>query len=181
MNTKLLGIAVVIVAVIGAIGFLPKEQVATPVGALSSPDIQSPYLSVSGVRHEYRRAYMSTTATTTPCSIAAPVGTSTLLSYSYQIFTATGTAAVIDVATSSIAFATSTNMNLIHQRAVASGAQDTMFWTSTSTLAGGASLIVLNSSVATSSYVVLKTGNTVGGFGYQFGGVCQAEFLVIGS
>src|SRR3990167_1048450 len=59
----------------------PKEErdTAAPIfGAIASPDIQSPYLNIGGVRKWYARSDSFIQASTTLCSIESPRATSTL-------------------------------------------------------------------------------------------------------
>ena len=178
MNTKNITIAIValIVLVIGGVWLTQPATVVVdgqPVetnrfGALSGPDIISQYLSVGGVRREYRQTSM-VAATTTLCAMQAPAATSTLVSTSFQITTGTSTAATIDVGTSTTAFATTTN--LVTAKSIGSGAQGYAYWTSV----GGA---VNDNIMAPSEYVVVKTAGA-GLSGYTYGGRCQATFEVL--
>ena len=80
------------------------ERVVKELGATSGPDSTHPNFSVNGVRFHplnMRFANSSGTATTTPCALQAPAtATTTLISGYLRNTTATGTAGVWTVATS---------------------------------------------------------------------------------
>lgn len=144
---------------------VPKQD--QKFGALTGPDIYSPYLSVNGVT----RFYVSGTftgATTTPCSMQAPSATSTLQFASWQITVGTSTAATIDLGTSTTRYATSTN--LVAAKSVASGAQGYAYW---SPLGGS----VDDAKMAPNTWVNVKTAGA-GLSGYTYTGTCEAVFQV---
>ena len=135
-------------------------------GAISSPDLDSPYFSYGGVRRFGLRQQMHV-ATTTLCAIQAPAATSTLEFASFSITTGTSTAATIDIGTSTTAFATTTN--LVAAVSIGSGATGQQFWSPV----GGS---VNDLTMAPSTYVVVKTAGAGLG-GYTYGGTCQASFV----
>lgn len=119
MNIKKLSIGIAVLAILAVIGFKSDvPAVNNVIGALTGPDISSTYLSVNGVRHEYRRQALNT-ATTTPCAIVTPAATSSLIFASLQIDTASSTATVWTAAKATTAFATTTQLD---QFSVGSGA-----------------------------------------------------------
>lgn len=144
---------------------IEKTTVTEKAGALSSPDIQSPYLSFGGVRRWAGWANFSA-ATTTPCSIQSPAATSTLVTASWQITTGTSTAATIDLGTSTTRYSTTTN--LVAAKSVGSGARGDANWTS----AGGG---VNDNVMSPSTWVVVKTAGAGLG-GYTYSGRCAAVF-----
>ena len=77
------------------------------VGAMPGPTISSPYLSVNDVVFWPTRRSL-TSATTTPCAIQSPAATSSLIYGGMFISVGTTTATVLDMATSTTAFATTT-------------------------------------------------------------------------
>ena len=107
-----------------------------------------------------------TAATTTPCSIANPFSaTSTIVGYMAVITTGTSTAATIDVATSTTAYATSTN--LVTAYPVGSGKQAFIQW-----FPSGAS----NATLGPSEYINIKTAGAGLG-GYTYTGTCSALLM----
>lgn len=150
-----------------------KEQVQPEeFGALSSPDISSPYLAWGGLR-SYQVSVPLNTATTTPCAIQSPAATSTLSRTALRISTATSTATVWTVATAATAYATTTP--LLAGITLASGIQGTMFAVASTTDIALDSIYVL----APNTYVVWGVQGTVIAGTANLNGFCQAEFLVI--
>lgn len=142
----------------------PSEQL----GALSSPDIPSPYISVGGLSMYSRRSPM-VAATTTLCAIQSPASTSTLVMAGFQITTGTGTAATIDIGTSTTAFSTTTNLSAANS--IAANAQGAAYWSPV----GGS---VRDATMAPNEFVVIKTAGS-GLSGYTYGGTCVAQFNVL--
>lgn len=139
----------------------------TKLGAVSGPDLYSPYWNVNGVRQWFVRQPMNR-ATTTLCSMRAPANaTSTLHFASFQIVLGTSTAATIDIGTSTAGFATTTN--LVAAKSIASGAQGYSYWSP----AGGS---VDDAKMAPGDYVVVKTAGA-GLSGYTYRGFCQSIFI----
>lgn len=109
-KTKIVGLALGVIALILSIFAISRptpekviERMTTvekqSLGALSSPDISSPYLSFGGVRRWAARGSLNQ-ASTTLCSITSPVGTSTLVSAPFSVTTGTSTAMSIEIAKS---------------------------------------------------------------------------------
>lgn len=148
----------------------PPGPPSKPIGSLTGPDISSRYLTVGGVRHEYRRVPLNT-ATTTPCALDTPAATSTLLHFSLRLTTASSTASVWTAAKASTPYATTTAFD---QFSVGSGAVATMF-------VGAASSTVPDevSVIAPSQYVVWGVQGSVISDAANWNGFCQAEFIVI--
>lgn len=86
---------------------VPKQSPMV-LGSLAGPDIQSTYLSVSGIRREYRRTTSLTQGTTTICALQAPSATSTLVSGSLLLSVSSTTASIVTIAKSATAYATTT-------------------------------------------------------------------------
>ena len=142
------------------------------VGAVSGPDLYSPYFSVDGVRHEYRSSPIRT-ATTTPCAFKSPEATSTLLSASLQVNVASSTATVWTVAKATSPFATTTAINSF---TLASALRGTFVQLAT-TSPGAADASV--STIAPNTYIVWG----LAGIGTSYDstkltGQCVAEFIV---
>lgn len=89
-------------------------------GAVSSPDIMSPYVSVGGQRMWRQKADLQT-GTTTVCAIQAPAGTSSLRFWSISETVSSTTATIITIAKANTAFATTTTLGV--PIAVAANAQ----------------------------------------------------------
>lgn len=152
---------------------VPKQTVqVVPVenqlaGALSGPDIYSPYLNVNGVvRWITRKASVS--ASTTPCAIKSPAATSTLVLGSFRIASTSASATYVEIGRATTAYATTTSLG---GAVVAAGAQGTL--TSLRTAAGGFNL---SETFPPNTWFVVKVG---GAAPTQIGGVCQATFEVI--
>lgn len=147
-----------------------------PFGSLTGPDIQSPYLAINSVRHEYRGASL-TLATTTPCAFQSPAATSTLVHASLAVTVASSTATTWTVAKASSAFATTTRLGTF---SLSSGSLGTMIASSTQTSVSGDAKVVDDVSVFSPNtwLVWSKAGDTPAGTG--LGGVCRAEFIVTG-
>lgn len=128
---KLAG-AVVVAVLLSAVFIKPVQQVIKQVvpnvGALSSPDISSPYISWGGVR-QYAGSMSLNQATTTLCAIQSPAATSSLAYASFRMTLATTTASVLTFARATTAFATTTIIG--NQITIASGAQATVIASTT--------------------------------------------------
>ena len=179
MSTKnvTIGILVVMTLVFGFLSFRTKDTVTRVetqtdnVGSLASPDIQSTYLKVGGVRSDYRsRSFAVGTSTglgtTTPCSLLSPAATSSLAMWTAGITAGTGDI-TFSVSTSTTAFASSSPA-LILNKAVSANLYAGVAWyvgTSTGTTllpgvlsTGDSSLIIapstwVNLRIATSTAI----------------------------
>jgi hypothetical protein len=96
------------------------EQPRSPVGAVSSPDIMSPYFSVGGTRFWSASTNSMTQATTTVCALQSPAATSTLVSGSAQFDVSSTTASLITFARS-VGSATTTSLGTFNLSANAKG------------------------------------------------------------
>jgi len=141
------------------------QSTPAKLGALTGPDIFSPYLAVNGVTKFYASGTF-TAATTTPCSLQAPASTSTLLFAGWQITVGTSTAATIDLGTSTTRYATTTNK--VAAKSVAANAQGYAVWTP-----AGAG--VDDNIMAPNTWVNVKTAGA-GLSGYTYTGTCEAVF-----
>lgn len=118
---KYLGVAVVAGLLVVA-GYLVKKPVTTVVtnnvpgeskatlGALTGPDIPYSYFSFGGVRRFAARVTSLNQASTTACAIQSPSATSTLITASLYIRTATTTASVVTLARAANNSATTTQI-----------------------------------------------------------------------
>ena len=195
MNTKNIVISLVTSVIVVILGFsifggktterVVDRVIERPVGANPSQNeiVGSDTWTVNGVKRTFRKvAFVG--ATTTPCKIPFPFGTSTPVYFSVSNGSGTSTAMIYDVSTSSSATganATSSSYNWIHQRSVAAGAFDRSFvlaTTSASERNADGSYKTIHSSAATTTYFVLKTGAGQGGYTLT-GASCQAEFIQI--
>jgi hypothetical protein len=174
MNNKLV-LALVAILVIIAIGgyAYPKvqtqivEKVVDNFGATPSPDIQSEYLNINGVRFEYRSQIFSTSSTTR-CALRSPVDRSSVL-ISGVVKSATTTDYTLAVAKSTTAFATTTQ---IRTETVTSNSE-VVFPTASSTQTA---LTDTNRTFAAGEWLVVSTaGPTATAFD---SGSCSAMFLV---
>lgn len=169
IKTILASVVLAAAVAVSVVAFVHPAPANSPqYGALAGPDIASPYLKWGGVA-TYNASQFMKTATTTLCSMQNPyAATSSLLSFSMQINTPTSTAAVIDVATSTSAFATTTAGNLLSAQSVGSNARATFTFDPVSN----------NNIVGPGQYVLAKTeGPGVGG--YTYGGTCQGTWQAV--
>ncbi len=115
-----IGALVIAILVIGVIGFTVREPVVNveptviPMGAISGPDITSPYLSVNGVQFWPYSSSLNT-ASSTLCDFVTPAATSTLISGSLQITTGTTTAVQYEIGKGSLPTATTTSLGTFKQ------------------------------------------------------------------
>jgi hypothetical protein len=99
-----------------------------PLGALSSPDIASPYLAWGGVRTWNQRTDGMNAASTTNCSIQAPAATSSIRVAGARYTTSTTTASTVQVYK---AATPSTATTLLFGANIAANAQATIISSST--------------------------------------------------
>jgi hypothetical protein len=137
-------------------------------GAISSPDIPSPYLSFGGVRRWAGHSESLNQATTTVCAIQAPAATSTLISGGIRLSVSSTTSSTITIAKASTATATTT---IIATGSVGANAQATILAAS-STYSAGA---LTDRIFAPNQYLVFNMSTTTGGT-FSPSGVCQATW-----
>lgn len=174
MNKILTKVGVVIALFLGVIGILndSKEvikETTIQAGAVSSPDILSPYFSYGGVRHWAGKQTLNT-ATTTPCAIQSPVATSTLSRVIFNVNVSTSTAATMTLATSSTAFATSTEL---FRFTIPANLTRTFQYVASTTDAQGQA-----QTIAPNTYLVFGAAGVASG-GFTFGGSCSAVFTEV--
>lgn len=198
-------VGIVVALILGIVGVFFKgnkaiQNITNPrenVGAITSPDIPSRYLSVGGVRREYRTVTTGSTATTTPCAIEIPNGTSTLSYFSFQVSSSTGTAAAIDIGTSTTAFSTTTVPMILRAGAATNLAATTLgtfvFTGIASSSAMNATLVPFDPTTGASTNVLFAStsdsGGTFGNYGSYLvvkvggasfiGGTCKAIFNMV--
>jgi hypothetical protein len=133
MKTLIAGIVAIILLGGGYLA-LDKTNTAAPTsyGALSSPDIASPYLGFGGVRRWAGSTGLITGAATV-CSIQSPAATSTLVSAGIQFTLASSSSQLIEFGKGATATATTTSFGTYTVGAGAQASVDTMT-TSTSTV-----------------------------------------------
>jgi hypothetical protein len=138
MNKTILVIvgALVVIAVSVGLSFLVIPSKITvvdnngkptdvPVGALTGPDIPSTWLRVGGVTHYF--AHMNgNTASTTLCSMKAPVATSTLISATVEITSGSSTAGLITIAKAASTSNNATTTILGNQILLTASTEDTI-------------------------------------------------------
>ena len=149
-------------------------------GALSSPDISSPYISWGGVR-SYRTRLDITGATNTPCIITSPAATSTLNPYNFGMRIATGssTASVWFASKGTSLTQATTVANRINHWSLASAAQGTFVGTTTNVITTGAG-VVDNALVFAPNQLLVFTGaGYVPSDATKFVGSCYAEFTEV--
>jgi hypothetical protein len=179
MNTVLkVGLTVIgaLVIAVGVVYFATPDTVVGPagkdgkdgIGAVTGPEVFNDTFTVNGVTKFYRQTKM-VAATTTLCAMKGPSSTSTLDRAAFIINVGTGTAATIDIGTSTTAFATTTNLSAANS--IGSGAQGQAYWSPTGGTAN-------DSMMAPNTYVNVKTAGAGLG-GYTYNGTCIAEWTVL--
>lgn len=160
-NYLISGVVALIVA--SGVSIIAPRGVTTvnTLGAVTSPDINSPYFSFGGVR-EWAGFTQTFAAASTTCSLQSPAATSTLVFGSFRVASTSATAALIEMGKSVSPNATTT---LLGQATLAANAQGTMI-ASTSLSSGidGAAVFAPN------TYFNVKVGSGV----FQYGGTCVA-------
>jgi len=124
MNKNILvTIAVVVSLALSVLDLTGKQQVVIEpkAGAVSSPDIMSPYFSFGGVRHWAGRTDSLTQATTTVCALQSPSATSTLETAFINFTVSSTTASTVTLAKATTAYATTTSLGAITLSANAQG------------------------------------------------------------
>lgn len=171
-NTIITSAVSAIVVVIAALALIRPSAPATTPTVKGAPDFSnSPYLLVNGVLKWYYTAPMKT-ATTSLCSFQAPLGTSTLDFASFHITTGTSTASLIDVATSTTNYSTTTANSLYLKGAsVPANVTRANGWIGS----GDQTAYIIYSSTSTPMYVnFLTEGAGLGG--YTYNGTCSVVF-----
>ena len=148
-------------------------------GAISGPELTSPFWTVNSVENRYFSSGLNQ-ASTTICSFRTPAATTTLKMGSVQIRTGTTTAIALEMAKSTLLDATTTR---IAYQTLASGAQVTLSsFVASSTGATGPNGALYTAEqdtliFAPSTYLNVKYGSTLGALNVLVGS-CKAEFLV---
>lgn len=144
-------------------------QPSSPVlGAVSSPDIMSPYFSYGGVRHWGAQLTSLNAATTTVCTLQSPPATSTLMHAGIKFDVSSTTASIVDIAKSSNTGATTTKIGTTYN--IAANVQATIVASTTGSVAGDATLFSPN------QFLVI---NMKGGANSVFSptGTCNANWI----
>lgn len=144
-------------------------------GALSNPDISSPYISWGGMATYRAQVPLSnaTAATNTPCILTSPAATSTLRFAALRVSTASSTATGWHVSKGTGTSEATTTANSLGSYALSSGALGTM------TLRPALSTVDPVSVFAPNSKLVWTIAGTVIADTSKFNGVCQAEWDVL--
>jgi len=163
-----LAIGIVVGLIVGNVTIGTRVDTrSTPVGAVSSPDIMSPYFSFGGVRQWSAHTASLAQATTTVCAIQSPVSTSTLEYASIRFSVSSSTASTVTIAKAATAYATTTSLA---SASVSANAQATVI--SKRTAAGGDAL---DETFGPSPWLVVGMAGGVGTFSPT--GVCQATWI----
>lgn len=127
LGTAGVALVVSVVVVLFAGGETTREIVREVsngnLGAVSSPDISSPYFSFGGVRHWAGRTAALNSASTTICAIQSPAATSSLRFASVNLEVSSTTATVLTLARSASPSASTT---LIESQSIAAGSKATL-------------------------------------------------------
>lgn len=152
-----LSITAIVVSVMGG------SSVADKFGAVSSPDIPSPYFSYGDIRFWGAKTTSLTSATTTVCSLQSPAATSSLVTAAVRLTTSSTTASTVTLAKATTPYATTTSLGAI---SVSANGQGVAVASTT-----GSHIFAPNT-----YFVVGMQGNT-GTFSPV--GVCQATWMEI--
>lgn len=168
MKNLLITAGTALVVALAAVTFMSPTETETqkPVGAVSSPDIISPYYTVGGVPVWKQRTDSLIQASTTVCSLQSPAATSTLLTAGIRFALASSSAMVVDLARSSSPAATTTKIGTTYN--IAAGAQATIIASSTGSVAGDATIFPPN------TYFVVKMDTGTGATFNAPTGTCEA-------
>lgn len=150
-------------------------QKGQPLGALSSPNISSPYLSW-GDMTTYRSQTVltnATAATNTPCILTSPAATSTLRFAALRVSTASSTATGWHVSKGTGTSEATTTANSLGSYALGASTLGTM------TLRPALSTVDPVSVFAPNSKLVWTIAGTAIADTTKFNGVCQAEWDVL--
>lgn len=148
--------------------FVPSKvtNLVPALGAVSSPDMNSPYFSFGGVRQWAGSTDNLNQATTTVCAIQSPAATSTLIMGSVRLTVSSSTASTVTLAKAATAYATTTALG---SASVSAGAQATVV--SLRTAAGGDALA---ETFSPNTWFVVGMAGGVGTFSPT--GVCKAQW-----
>lgn len=135
-------------------------------GALSGPDIASPYLRWGGVAQYSGSMDPLAVATTTVCAIQSPAATSTLQAFQVRLDVSSTTASTVHIAKANTAFATTTLLGTAY--AVSANAQ--AFIQASTTATAGALTVF-----APGQWVVVGMQGGTGTFSPT--GTCQANWI----
>lgn len=144
---------------------VPKQE--TRLGSVASPDIQSPYISIGGLRIWGANSQSLVQGTTTPWAYQV-VATSTLKEAGCRLDVASTTATVVKFSKATTAFATTTALG---QLAIAANGQGTLIASSTISAGNTAALFAPN------NWLVFSMEGGSGTFSPS--GSCSAQFIQI--
>jgi hypothetical protein len=145
----------------------PTQDKQPPLGALSSPDIASPYLSFGGVR-QWAGSMEMRSGTSTVCSIQSPAATTTLVSATARFDTTPGYTTIWMLGHATTAYSTTTA--LVASKTLASGARGDMVATTTA---------LTDTRIPPSTFVNLALSTSTVGSTFAPVGECKAVFREI--
>lgn len=172
------GVAILALLLAYAVFSLSHAHPQVTAGAVTSPPTNLDYVQISqaigwltsGLATPINETIVRqtlTAATGTPCAILNPFSATSSVPYvAFNVTTATGTAATLNFATSSTAFATT---SIFANFSIAASQQQTVVYTGTSTGIGPV--------VAPGGYLVVGAVGAPAGFTY--GGSCSAKFISV--
>lgn len=177
MNTQKVLIALAVVVVLGLGVTFPRGNTVveriTQLGAVSSPELNSPFWSVNGVTSFYSRAKMRQ-ATSTLCSFKSPTATSTLDHLTAIFSTTAGYATQYAWGNDPTAFSTTTI--IVAPYAFASGARGEIVASTTKITA-----FTQNGVVPPNTFINLKLSTSTAGASATYApvGTCEAIFTTL--
>lgn len=177
MNNYLASMSLVVTVLLGAYVF--THQTAPVVkeintGALSSPDIASPYLSFGGVRF-WAATQSPTAASSTVCSIQSPAATTTLEAATVRIDSSAAYLVQYELGKATTNYATTSRLALFD---IAANAQAAII--ATTTTSGGVALTnVTDNIIAPNSFINLRISTSTASAAFAPTGRCSAVFREI--
>lgn len=170
--TALVVLALVVVGVVSSKGKTVEKIVEKQTGALTGPDIPSPYLSFGDVKVYAASTRNLIQGSSTVCALQAPAATSTLRSAGIRFDLATTSAVIVDLAKDTTQYSTTTKIGTTYN--IAASKQATIIASSTGSVAGDATIFAPNN-----WFVVRMVGATVGATLNAPTGVCNATWEVL--
>lgn len=158
------GIVAAIVALGAVFAFTPSAT-APKAGALAGPDIPFNYLRVGGLAQYSFEVPMVSTASTTLCAVPI-TATSSLLDAAISITVGSSTTALLDLATSTSQYATTSATTLLKAQATTASAMNYFSFDP-----------VNNNNILSPGQFLLLAVEGPGNGGFQYTGTCSGQLI----